>query len=129
MKDKFNSYNKVEGPKWLFCVNSCNLSLHFTFIIKLFLRSPRGGWIPHVMNSLPYGKNCLFFHREMSKKRKVMEKTRVQVTIRSDPSNGNLIDDGFSWRKYGRQKACYWRNMSLVFFSEPTKSARLCFSQ
>ena len=56
-----------------------------------------------MMNSLPYGKNCLFFHREMSKKRKVMEKTRVQVTIRSDPSNGNLIDDGFSWRKYGQK--------------------------
>ena len=65
-------------------VNSCNLSSHFTFIIKLFLRSPRGGWIPHVMNSLPYGKNCLFFHREMSKKRKVM-------------------DDGFTWRKYDQK--------------------------
>ena len=55
-----------------------------------------------MMNSLPYGKHCLFFHREMSKKRKVMEKTRVQV--RSDPSNGYLIGDGFSWRKYGQKE-------------------------
>jgi len=41
--------------------------------------------------------------REVSKKRKVQEKTRVQMTMRSDPSNGNPIDDGFSWRKYGQK--------------------------
>ncbi|XP_039839766.1 putative receptor-like protein kinase At4g00960 isoform X3 [Panicum virgatum] len=41
--------------------------------------------------------------REVSKKRKVQEKTRVQITLRSDPSNGNPIDDGSSWRKYGQK--------------------------